>query len=62
METGRIILTAILAGIYSQVLDNLEKTQQLNGMLSTLLLVIFTALTGYFLFKIQSRTDKPSQI
>jgi hypothetical protein len=55
MGAGRIILLAILAGIYSGVLDGIEAKTGMNSMGSALILVLLTFLTGYLLFKLKRK-------
>lgn len=43
MKTYKIILLAILAGIYSGILDDFE----LNYMIRVLLLIVLVFITGY---------------
>jgi hypothetical protein len=51
MGPDKIILIAILAGIYSGVLDNVEKNYGLNNYTSAFILILLTYITGYILFK-----------
>jgi hypothetical protein len=58
VKPGSIILTAALAGIYSGVLDGAEKSFGLNNFTSASFLVLFTYGTGYFLFKLERKSDR----
>jgi hypothetical protein len=51
MGTARIILIAVMAGIYSGVLDDFEYRYELNQILSNGILVLLTFVTGYLLYK-----------
>jgi hypothetical protein len=51
MGPGRIIFTAIMAGVYSGILDGIETHYGLNKLTSTLFLILFTYLTGYALYR-----------
>ena len=52
MGPGKIILIAVLAGIYSGVLDNVEENYRLNNFLSSFFLILLTYITGSILYKI----------
>ncbi|WP_171050756.1 hypothetical protein [Bacillus sp. BHET2] len=43
---------AVMAGVYSAVLDNMETAYNLNTSVSAVLLVLFTFTTGYMLYKV----------
>ncbi|MDQ0224276.1 hypothetical protein ACFPRB_16550 [Metabacillus niabensis] len=51
MGPAKILLIAILAGIYSGVLDNVEKNYGLNNFTSALILILLIYITGYILYK-----------
>jgi uncharacterized membrane protein YjjP (DUF1212 family) len=51
MGPDKIILIAILAGIYSGVLDSVEKNYGLNNFTSAFILILLTYSTGYILYK-----------
>ncbi|MCA1055872.1 hypothetical protein LCM10_12815 [Rossellomorea aquimaris] len=51
MGPGKIILTAILAGIYSGILDGIQQKSDLNASGSALILVLLTSLSGYLLYR-----------
>jgi hypothetical protein len=51
MRTKTIILIAIMAGIYSGILDDFQYRYGLNQILSNVILVLLTFVTGYFLYK-----------
>jgi hypothetical protein len=46
MRTSSIILTAIMAGIYSGVLDGFEENWGLSPIASVLILIVMTLCTG----------------
>ncbi|NQD67720.1 hypothetical protein HP456_17560 [Bacillus haikouensis] len=46
MRTSSIILTAIMAGIYSGILDGFEESRGLAPVASILILIILTFSTG----------------
>jgi hypothetical protein len=52
MRTSSIILTAIMAGIYSGILDGFEASRGLAPVASILILIILTFSTGVILNKI----------
>ena len=52
MGPGKIILIAVLAGIYSGVLDSVEENYRLNNFLSSFFLILLTYITGFILYKI----------
>ncbi len=58
MGTGKILLTAILAGIYSSILNNYEEDFGLNRIVSILSLMILTFITGYLLFRIGKKNKE----
>ncbi|MCK1999806.1 hypothetical protein MZM54_00230 [[Brevibacterium] frigoritolerans] len=51
MGPDKIILIAVLAGIYSGVLDSVEKNYRLNNITSAFILILLTYITGYILYK-----------
>ena len=57
MGPGKIILIAVLAGIYSGVLDSVENIYGLNNFASAFILIFLTYITGYILYKM-GRTEK----
>ncbi|WP_187442864.1 hypothetical protein [Rossellomorea vietnamensis] len=52
MNTGRILLLAVLAGIYSAILNEAEESISLGRHLSITLLILGVFLTGVLLHKI----------
>ncbi len=58
MGPGRIVLMAVMAGVYSAILDNVETAYNLNPILSAVLLVLFTFTTGYMLYKVGRKESK----
>ncbi|MBH9965668.1 hypothetical protein A6P54_13815 [Bacillus sp. MKU004] len=52
MRTGSIILTAIMAGVYSGILDVFEESRGLTPIISALLLIIMTFGTAILLRKV----------
>ena len=50
--TGELILTAVMAGIYSGVLDGVEEDYGLNNIVSAFILILLTYITGYILYKL----------
>lgn len=54
LRTSTYILTGILAGIYSAILDGFEQDYGLNPITSALIITVSTILTGYLLHKIGS--------
>ncbi|MGM0852710.1 MAG: hypothetical protein ACQEWI_08875 [Bacillota bacterium] len=46
MGPGKIILTAIMAEIYSGILDGVENHYGLNKLASTFILILLTYVTG----------------
>ena len=55
MGPGKIILIAVLAGIYSGVLDSVEEYYRLNNFLSSFFLILLTYITGFILYKIGTK-------
>ncbi|RIW29177.1 hypothetical protein D3H55_19475 [Bacillus salacetis] len=55
MGAGRIIILAIMAGVYSGILDGIEAETGMNSIGSALILVLVTFLTGYLLFKFKRK-------
>ncbi|MGN7939349.1 hypothetical protein [Metabacillus sp. 22489] len=51
MGPAKILLIAVLAGIYSGVLDTVEKNYGLNNFTSALILILLIYITGYILYK-----------
>ncbi|WP_066070442.1 hypothetical protein [Neobacillus soli] len=51
MRIDKLILTGILAGIYSFLLDGFEQDYGLNHILSSFVLMILTIITGYLLHR-----------
>ncbi|MGM0840150.1 MAG: hypothetical protein ACQEWE_05455 [Bacillota bacterium] len=51
MGPGKIIFTAIMAGVYSGILDGMETHYGLNKLLSAFILILFTYITGYALYR-----------
>lgn len=51
MGTGKIILTAIMAGVYSGILDGVESHYGLNKLASAFVLIVVTFITGYTLYR-----------
>lgn len=52
MKTNKLILLAIMAGVYSGILNELEGNLGLNHLTSILILSIVIFITGYLLNKI----------
>ena len=52
MGPGKLILTAVMAGIYSGVLDGVEEDYGLNNIVSAFILILLTYITGYILYKL----------
>ena len=52
MGPGKIILIAVLAGIFFGVLDSVEENYRLNNFLSSFFLILLTYITGFILYKI----------
>lgn len=52
MRVDKMILTGIMAGIYSGLLDGFEADYGLNHILSAFILTILTITTGFLLHKI----------
>ena len=52
MGPGKLILTAVMAGIYSSVLDGVEEDYGLNNIVSAFILIMLTYITGYILYKL----------
>ena len=52
MGPGKLILTAVMAGIYSGVLDGVEEDYGLNNIVSAFILILLTYITGYTLYKL----------
>lgn len=52
MQVDKIILTGLMAGIYSGILDGIEQDYGLNHIGSALILTVLTIATGYLLHKI----------
>ncbi|HWO95889.1 MAG TPA: hypothetical protein VNM45_06070 [Bacillus sp. (in: firmicutes)] len=51
MGPGKLILTAVMAGIYSGILDSFEEDYGLNNIVSAFTLILLTYITGYILYK-----------
>jgi hypothetical protein len=51
MGIARIMIIAIMAGIYSGILDDFQQRYGLNFILSHVILVLLTFATGYILYK-----------
>jgi phage shock protein PspC (stress-responsive transcriptional regulator) len=58
MSTSKIILTAIMAGIYSGILNNFEVDSGLTRIASILIVVILTFITGYLLNRVDLSKNK----
>ncbi|CAN7399516.1 hypothetical protein [Rossellomorea sp. LjRoot5] len=54
MRISTFILTGILAGIYSSVLDGFEQDYNLNSIFSAFLLTLLTIGTGLLLHRLPS--------
>ncbi|PFG06401.1 hypothetical protein [Bacillus sp. es.034] len=54
MRISTFILTGILAGIYSSVLDGLEQDYSLNSFFSAFILALLTIGTGLLLHRLPS--------
>ncbi|MEL3974486.1 hypothetical protein AAEO50_19525 [Rossellomorea oryzaecorticis] len=52
MRTSNIILTAIMAGIYSGILDGFEENRGLAPIASVLILIIMTFSTSFLFNKV----------
>ena len=52
MRTDKLILTGIIAGIYSGILDSFEQDYGLNHIASAFIITFLTITTGYLLHKI----------
>jgi hypothetical protein len=55
MGPGRLILIAVLAGIYSGILDQIEESFGLQNFVSILILVLLIYSTGVILYKTQEK-------
>ncbi|MGE6753775.1 hypothetical protein ACQKFO_10020 [Rossellomorea sp. NPDC071047] len=51
MGSGKLMLTAIMAGIYSGILDGVESHYGLNKLVSAFVLILVTFITGYALYR-----------
>lgn len=51
MGPGKLILTAVMVGIYSGVLDSVEEDYGINNIVSAFILILLTYFTGYILYK-----------
>ncbi|WP_226666267.1 hypothetical protein [Metabacillus litoralis] len=58
MGTGKVILIAIMAGIYSGIMDHFEYSYEINNMLSNVILTFLIFMTAYLVSK-SERTSKP---
>ncbi|MBM7602429.1 hypothetical protein FS935_01490 [Metabacillus litoralis] len=59
MGIGRLLLIAILAGLYSGVLDEFQYHYGINAILSNVILALLLFVTAYFLTK-WGRESKPN--
>ncbi|MGM0901559.1 MAG: hypothetical protein ACQEXB_10745 [Bacillota bacterium] len=55
MRVDKLILTGVMAGIYSGILDGLEQEYGLNYIASALIITILTITTGYLLHKVRRK-------
>lgn len=55
MGPGKMILIAIMAGIYSGILDGVENHYGLHSLVSTCLLILLTYITGYTLYYMRKK-------
>jgi uncharacterized membrane protein YbjE (DUF340 family) len=60
MGPGRLILIAVLAGIYSGILDQIEESFGLKNIVSTLILVLLIFSTGVILYKTEEKNSLKS--
>jgi len=60
MRTDKLILTGLMVGVYSGILDGFEQNYRLNHIASAFILMVLTIITGYFLHKIGA-TEKKSE-
>jgi hypothetical protein len=60
MRIDKLILTGIMAGIYSGILDGFEQDYGLNHIISAIILTWLTIITGYLLHKI-GRNEKKAE-
>jgi hypothetical protein len=51
MRVDKIILTGLMAGIYSGILDGIEQDYGLNQIGSAVILSVLTITTGYLLHR-----------
>ena len=59
MRIDKLILTGIMAGVYSTILDGFEQDYGLNYIVGAFILTFLTIITGYFVHKI-GRNEKKS--
>ncbi|WP_449539690.1 hypothetical protein [Ferdinandcohnia sp. Marseille-Q9671] len=55
MDTWKLILTALMAGIYSGILDGVEANYGLSHFVSASILILLTFMTGYLLVKMRPK-------
>lgn len=58
MRMNKLILTGIMAGIYSGILDGFEQDYGLNHIASAFIITVLTIITGYFLHRIGRNDNK----
>ena len=51
MRTDKLILTGLMVGVYSGILDGFEQNYRLNHIASAFILMVLTIITGYFYIK-----------
>jgi hypothetical protein len=55
MGIVRILIVAIMAGIYSGMLDDFQYRYGFNSILSHMILIVLTFATGFLLYKTEKK-------
>lgn len=62
MRIDKLILTGIMAGVYSGILDGFEQDYRLNHIASAFILTFLTIITGYLIHKINRNEKKLNRL
>lgn len=57
MGIARIFIIAIMAGVYSGILNDFQYSYGLNPILSHMILIVLTIATGFLLYKTAKKAN-----